>query len=329
MKKLLSLFACLAFAGLVFAADYSPQMYPARIYRVALGTGNAPSAADAAFVGIKPGDMVENTDDGTLFVMLTSNVYTKTTSAGVTSTSGGWSIGGPTAYSANRATIDIKPVALSAVSAITRQVLVNLGDITGNTAFGFGVTNQSSYGVMASFGRTAAAGANWDGNYDTGLDVRAINKLANDTAYNMRGAYIKAKNYVGSGAGAVTGVVGQIDGLTVECVADGTETESSVLKLGSDASTVTYGIDMDEVATPETADIRFSNGAIIKNGDANTLTITEAAVNVVGAFGASSFTAISGANSITNFSLNETNGTDTIVMYPFAGGYIIKSWTRP
>jgi len=196
---------------------------------------------------------------------------------------GGSTIVGSTATGTSKTSINIQPAAASTTASISRQSLVTIGDITGTTPFGFGVTNQSSYGILGSFGRTIAATANWDGNYDTGLDVRCLNKLVNDSAYNMRGAYIKAKNYVGSGAGAVTGVVGQIDGLTVECVADGSETESSVLKLGSDASTVTYGIDMDEVATPATADIRFSNGALVKNGDANTLTITEATVAISGA----------------------------------------------
>jgi len=175
----------------------------------------------------------------------------------------------------------ITPVAASTRGGVSRQSLVTIGDITGTTPFGFGVTNQSSYGLMACFGRTIAATANWDGNYDTGLDARIVNKLVNYDAYNMRGGYVKCKNYTGGSLGAMVG-------LFVEAVADGTNTSSIVLELGSDASTVTYGIDMDKVATPATADIRFSNGALIKNGDANTLTITEAAVDVVGAFTANS-----------------------------------------
>jgi len=191
-------------------------------------------------------------------------------------------IDGVSTSTTSRTSLMITPVAASSRSGVSRQSLVTIGDITGNTAFGFGVTNQSSYGLMACFGRTIAATANWDGNYDTALDARMINKLVNNDAYNMRGGYIKCKNYSGAS-------LGKMVGLFVEAVADGTNTtSSSILELGSDASTVTYGIDMDQVATPSTADIRFSNGALVKNGDANTLTITEAAVNVVGTFSATS-----------------------------------------
>lgn len=83
MKRLLglllaSLVAVTALAG----TDWSPQQKVGRIYRLALGSGVAPTAADAAFNGVQTGDMVENTDDGCLYIMHTTNVYTKITAAG-------------------------------------------------------------------------------------------------------------------------------------------------------------------------------------------------------------------------------------------------------
>lgn len=87
MKKILGRLTGLAMviAFTCQAADYSPHMYQSKIYRVALGSGSAPSAADAALVGIKPGDMVENTDDNVLYVMTATNAYVKVESDGTIS----------------------------------------------------------------------------------------------------------------------------------------------------------------------------------------------------------------------------------------------------
>ena len=87
MKKILGRLTGLAMvvAFTCQAADYSPHMYQSKIYRVALGSGSAPSAADAALVGIKPGDMVENTDDHVLYVMTATNAYVKVESDGTIS----------------------------------------------------------------------------------------------------------------------------------------------------------------------------------------------------------------------------------------------------
>ena len=87
MKKILGRLTGLAMvvAFTCQAADYSPHMYQSKIYRVALGSGSAPSAADAALVGIKPGDMVKNTDDHVLYVMTATNAYVKVESDGTIS----------------------------------------------------------------------------------------------------------------------------------------------------------------------------------------------------------------------------------------------------
>ncbi|MDD2777637.1 MAG: hypothetical protein PHI16_01905 [Methanocellales archaeon] len=171
---------------------------------------------------------------------------------------------------------------------VTRWVGLGVNEVSGSTAVGFADTNTAGYGFLTSWGRTAVAASNWDGVSETPFETRMINKLTNDAAYKMAGGHIKAKNYS-------TGTVGDIRGLWIEAVDDGTVTTSSGLYISTDSSEINYLIDMNEASTPATADIRFSNGAIIKNGDANTLTITEATVAVSGAFDADSVTVNAGA----------------------------------
>jgi hypothetical protein len=217
------------------------------------------------------------------------NLDSSTPSVSAVTLTGGSTIAGVATSTTSRTSVNIQPLASSTRAGVSRTSLVTIGDITGTNAFGFGVTNQSSYGLMAGFGRTIPATANWDGNYDTGVDFRCLNRLTNDAAYNLRGGYIKVKNYSG-------GVVGQMDGLTIEAVADGTETEVAVLKLGSDGSSVEYGIDMSQIGTASTADILFSEGATIRNTSSSVLTITEATVAIAGALTA---TTMAPANGLT------------------------------
>jgi len=90
MKKITGIItiALLAMAWMCQAVDYSSHFYDQRVYRVALGSGTAPSAADMATVRLHNGDQVLNTDDGVLYIMHATNVYTKFTAAGlVTATS--------------------------------------------------------------------------------------------------------------------------------------------------------------------------------------------------------------------------------------------------
>jgi hypothetical protein len=152
------------------------------------------------------------------------------------------------------------PKASVATATVTRHVLFAAGELTGTTAFGMGDVAKPTYGAMFSFGRTIAATDAWTGT-DTALDVRMLNKIANNAAYAMQGAYIKAKNYS-------TGTVGVMRGLFVECVADGTETSSVALKLGSDGSAITHAIDMDDCVVTNGADIKLSSGLTIGSGSA-------------------------------------------------------------
>jgi len=82
MKKIIVLLLASLVTMSAYCIDYSLHMYDGRVYRVALGSGTAPSADDMKTIGIRPGDMVVNTDDDALYIMSTSNVYTKITAAG-------------------------------------------------------------------------------------------------------------------------------------------------------------------------------------------------------------------------------------------------------
>ena len=156
-----------------------------------------------------------------------------------------------------RTDILIEPDASTTVATITRHVLLGVGDITGNTAYGFGDPAIETRGLMASFGRTTIATGNFA---DEALDVRAINKLVNTGDYDLKGAYVKAKNYS-------TGTVRNLVGMFLECVDDGTTTLSTALEIGADASTVDEGIVLDNgtftvgihMASAVTTGIKFDN----------------------------------------------------------------------
>lgn len=150
------------------------------------------------------------------------------------------------------------PKSSYAISSVTRHVLYVWGEMTGTTAIGFG-DDKATYGAMFSFGRTVAATAAFVGT-DTSLDVRCINKLANNAAYQMQAAYIKAKNYTG-------GVVGNLTGLYIEAVNDGTATSAIGLKIGSDSSTLNFAIDLSAAKTVG-GDIKLYSGATISSGSA-------------------------------------------------------------
>nr|MDD5523524.1 polymer-forming cytoskeletal protein [Kiritimatiellia bacterium] len=84
MKKLIGIItiALLAMVWTCRAVDYNNHFYNQRVYRVALGSGTAPSASELATVGLHNGDFVLNTDDDVLYIMHATNVYTKIASDG-------------------------------------------------------------------------------------------------------------------------------------------------------------------------------------------------------------------------------------------------------
>jgi hypothetical protein len=135
--------------------------------------------------------------------------------------------------------ISLIPKASAARTGVSYHKLFGFGDVTGTTAFGFGDPAKPTAGIMACFGRTAIATGTIT---DTGLDIRAINKLVNTGTNSLQAAYFKAKNYTGGTVG------GDLIGAFVETVNDGTVTGKTIgLKLGKD----TGAID---------ADIQFTNG---------------------------------------------------------------------
>lgn len=137
-----------------------------------------------------------------------------------------------------KSALKITPTPSTATTSINYHKLVDIGDETGTTAYGFGDATKPTTGIMASFGRTAIATGTQT---DTGLDVRAINKLVNTGVNAIQGAYIKAKNYTDA-------TVGSLIGLFVEAVADGTVTNGAIgIKIGSDG-------------TVPKADMQFTNG---------------------------------------------------------------------
>ena len=179
-------------------------------------------------------------------------------------------------------------------------------------------TNASLVGGYFSIGRPSAAAANWSGGtFDTGLRSVAINRATNNAAYGLRGAYVKAKNYT-------SGTIGGLEGLFIEAVGDGTEDngEAIVLKLGTDNSTVDYGIDMDLI-TADVADIKFQNGATILNSSSTLLTITETTVDVVGALTANTIRSDDGMTT------NITILAATNYVFNIAGGVITNITVSP
>ena len=159
--------------------------------------------------------------------------------------------------------VKISPKASTATTSINYHKLVDIGDETGNTAYGFGDVTKPTTGVMASFGRTAVATSTQT---DTGLDVRVINKLVNTGVNTLQGAYIKVKNYADA-------TVGKLVGLKVEVVADGTVTNGGT------------GIEIATDGTTLDSEIKLSTGAKIFSGSAADENAVYAAVGAKDATG--------------------------------------------
>jgi len=232
--------------------QYSPTSVP--IYR--LKAGDPPSKLNSELTSIA-------SDTAALYASHSSNVtnvtalqtlttdLTRNVTAGTTLIRERWS-----------------PVASATTGSITQHKLFVIGDYTGNTSYGMGDPNKQTAGLMASFGRTAAATASAFSGTDTAIDARMINTQSNNASYDMQGIYIKTKNYSG-------GVVGVMKGAYIEAVNEGTATTVTGLDLGSDGSTLSVGIDMNSIAAA-TKHIRFPGGNMVNFASAAPTATTSA-----------------------------------------------------
>ncbi len=200
----------------------------------------------------------------------------------VTLNDGTSTLGSGVATGTLMSSVKVTPAASAAAAGVTRHQLVALGDVTGNTAFGFGDVAAPTYGVMADFGRTAVATSGFTGT-DTSLDVRAINKLVNNSAYNMQGAYVKAKNYSGATVGTMKGLYVETDNSGTATTVYGMELSTpgsainSVIKMTS--ASAAYGIDMGG-GTFSTADIRLGNNVTIASAASNPGSCVKGSLNL-------------------------------------------------
>jgi len=119
------------------AVDYDNHFFDQRVYRVSLGSGNAPTAADMALIRLQNGEMVLNTDDDVLYIMHSTNVYTKIEADGtmtVAALSADQLTAGSTASAINGTSITNLTAAnigaISAASAVTNVIIDTSAGIT-------------------------------------------------------------------------------------------------------------------------------------------------------------------------------------------------------
>jgi hypothetical protein len=165
-------------------------------------------------------------------------------------------VDGTTLYS-----IAIAPV--SSTGATQRNKLVYIGANFEATAF-------FSYGLVLGFSReSGAATAAFDGK-DTGLDLRVTNEMANDVAYGIQGAFIKAKNINGAVVGLLRGLNVEVSSPTGSATTDLVGQEIAVESDGGTAVTKALGLKFRKssgiTAGGYFTDIQLQNGAIIAGG---------------------------------------------------------------
>ena len=183
MKLLAVLIVAVLAAGMAQAADYDKgQMSNVRVYRVALGAGTAPSAADMAYNGVHNGDFVLNVSDNALYIMNASNVYVKITAAGAMTVAG--AINGVTLNTSTVTNVLAAGSVLPAVDGSAVTNIVNAGIVSVSAAKltagtvataidGLAVTNLD-LSKLAS-GKTAAA---FNGSAVTSLTAANVGSVA-------------------------------------------------------------------------------------------------------------------------------------------------------
>jgi hypothetical protein len=173
--------------------------------------------------------------------------------------------------------IAIAPI--GSIGTTTRNELVNVSSTFGSSVY-------RTYGLVLGFDRDAVAGgATFDG-VDSGLYIISSNEVANNAAYDIQGAFIKARNKSG-------GVVGLLRGLNVEVASvEGATTADIVgqeIAVQNDSSTATanaIGLKFRRAGSGLAGlftDIQLQNDATITNSTADVLTVTEPTITLAGA----------------------------------------------
>ena len=201
----------------------------------------------------------------------------------------------------NRAEVLFQPDASAAVVGVNRHHSFVIGDMSGNTAYGMGDPTKPTRGLVVGFGRTVIATSGFSGT-DVALDVRMINKLGNDAAYNLQAAYFKVKNY------SSAGVVGNMKGIHLEIVDDDTTTLSTALEIGADSSTVDEGIVLDNGTFTVGIDLTDSCTTGIDIGACTTAISLSGASTTAISFGASAGKIVDAAASISMYGGGTTGG---------------------
>lgn len=180
-------------------------------------------------------------------------------------------IGGYAPGDENLYSIILEPKPSVATTNVTRHKLVQITTLSGHL---FGDVGRPTYGLAATFSRSAAATFISASDTDTGLDFRVDNDATNVT-YNLQGGYIKAKN---------TATVGTMKGLFVEALDESGATATTLIGvdigINSDGTEGTAtGLNIRNSGVSAFTDITLQNGETISN-----------AVNGTIAFGSANLT---------------------------------------
>ena len=186
MKLLVGLTVALLAAWTCQAVDYSNHSYPTRMFRVALGSGNAPSAADMATIRLHNGDMVLNTDDNVLYIMQATNVYTKIDATGRLTAVQLMNI--PTNVVIIAA--NVSGAVTNASLALTRQAVVS---VTNVTAAALRQANLSMTNIVVSTAYPVVGGATGSVLFVTGVTIQTETVAAlTNTALTVQSATVPA-----------------------------------------------------------------------------------------------------------------------------------------
>ena len=327
VKKISLLGIALITAWSCQAVDYNQHFgRPARAYRVGLGSGEAPSSADMKGVGVRPGDIVINTDDDALFIMSTTNVYTKIEADGTATIVsmdisdrmdiGGWGYAGEHAPLAD--TDETHTMAgfgqFNEVSTVVSAGKVMAAKYS-RLLISESQTNSSTF--IGTESQLRLRGANIGEGVHAGLWAYA--EQSGVSTQSDAGTFDAITATVESEATYVVGATEQISGITLDssinagATIDGSANFSAVYikSNGKDWFNGIYITGCDNA-------ILFDGGATIDQSAADTLTFTEDKVDVVGDFTASTIKADNGITS--NFTF--LSATATTGKMWFSGGVL-------